>query len=305
MNVVACCLAAALALQGGAPAPCDLTDNACKAPHYERRAAETEDMSLRALYLHMAHRSFLALYDKTGRPEYLCAARRAYDRSVAIRAQPDEQRATFVKVLPELEAREEGSDVRCEAVKQRRPKPHAPLLAKPAAPTEPASGGSPAASTALSPAQRPQTSPTPSVALLEPAPEPPVEPLLPVTRKPAERRVGRPLVLAGGVTLGVGLTLVAVAAYTGGRALRAYREGVELQDDVQGRPDDAARARHLELETEYRAMLPLAVGTTVVGGAAVVVGVVLSAVGGRRLAQRSRRTAFLPAFGGLAFRARF
>lgn len=124
-------------------------------------------------------------------------------------------------------------------------------------------------------------------------------------RVASEARSGRPLAIAGGLTLAVGLGLAGVAGYSGGRALTAYREGVELHRDVQGPPDDAARARDAALESEYRTMGGVALGMAFAGATAVIVGAVLSGIGGRRLARQGSRTALLPAPGGLALSARF
>src|SRR5690606_3422168 len=143
--------------------------------------------------------------------------------------------------------REKTSGVRCGEVKQHRPKHDAPLVTAAAAPKVPEGDEPPALldkpkRTGDTPADA-KPSPSPSaprapVALFE-LPEPQRDPLLPVPRRSnADKGNGRSLVIAGGVGLGVGLPLAAVAAYAGGRALRAYREGVDLHNDVQGPPDD-------------------------------------------------------------------
>lgn len=65
-------------------ANCEKTDNRCKAELFVRRAKEAKNEEQRASYFNVAHRSYLALFDKTGDERHLCAARRMYDRSVAI-----------------------------------------------------------------------------------------------------------------------------------------------------------------------------------------------------------------------------
>ena len=308
MIVITCSFALALAAQ---EPECPIGDNACEAERFERRARESKTPRDRALRLHGAYLSYMSLYDKTGEARYLCNARRTFDASLAIKDQPASQRANFEAERPKLEQREEARGVRCGEA--RKPKKEAPRVAAaapelPAAPSAPPDATPP---TATPPPPRPPSASSASgsvVALLGPESEAPrPDPLLPVprSRHVPEPRPGRPLVIAGGVTLGVGLALAGVSGYTGGRALIAYREAVALHEGVEGSPDDAARLQDQALETEFRSMNALALGTAITGGAAVIVGVVMSAVGGRRLARGGTRAALVPAPGGLALRARF
>ncbi|MCY1059455.1 hypothetical protein [Nannocystis sp. SCPEA4] len=102
-----------------------------------RRAKEAKSDEQRALYFNVAHRSYLALFDRTGDPRHLCAARRMYDKSMAIKNQPAEQRANFNKLLGELTAREREADVRCERAASKPTKSDPPLLvAKGSSPAE-------------------------------------------------------------------------------------------------------------------------------------------------------------------------
>lgn len=321
MNVIACFLAALLALQGptaatsGAPS-CDVTDNRCKAERFQRQAAQASSPSQRALYFHAAYRSYMGLFKETGEVRDLCEARRTFEQSLAVEGLSETQRASFEEGRAELESRERKISARCGSSAKRRARAAAPVVAEKPAPTASpratASIDVKPAEAALLQDERTDLLPVsagrkasprlPAGAAARPADEPlSVSP----ANTPAPPRSGRPLVIAGGVTLGIGLSLAGVAGYAGGRALEAHRAGVELHEAVQGPPDDADRAKDAALEREYRTMGPVAIGTAVAGGVAVIVGAVLVGVGGRRLARVASSTAFVPVPGGLAFHARF
>lgn len=320
MNMIACFLAALLAMEGPAPATtsdkasCDVTDNRCKAKDFERQAEQASSASQRALYLQAAYRSYMGLHKKTGKVGDLCEARRAFEESMTVEGLPASQRASFVEGRAELESRERQSNARCGTSAKRRagappprsadkppPKPE-PLMTASAAEPETLARASDEPLDLLPVITGNRRSPRP----LTPAAVRPEEPSPPSPASAATPpRHGRPLVIVGSVTLGLGLSLAGVAGYAGRRALEVHREGVELHNEVQGPPDDAARAEDAALEREYRRMGSLALGTAVAGGVAVIVGTALVAVGGRRLARTASSTALVPFPGGLAFRARF
>ena len=164
----------------------------------------------------------------------------------------------------------------------------------------------------------PRPAPNTSDALFlepSPAPEPQAEPLLPMSGRrpaarhphtiPADEHPGRSLALAGGVTLALGLGMLGVAGYTGGRMLEARRDAQALAATVDGYADADQLARDAALRQEYRTMAPPTLVLALAGGASFIVGAVLVGVGGRRMARAASRTALLPAPGGLAFHARF
>lgn len=335
MNVIACALAALLASQGPASAAttggasCDVTDNRCKAERFERQAAQASSPKQRALYLHAAYRSYMGLYKETADARDLCEARRTFDQSLAVEGLSADQRASFEEGRAELEARERKANARCRraARPQARaassksvegtapktsPRSTAPAVVEPDTqatgrdePTvgkDQAAAGRDEGADLLPVSAAPRSSrPPPLERAVQPRdPSPPSPP-----PAPAPLRPGRPLLIAGGVTLGLGLSLVGLAGYAGHRARVAHREGVELHEEVQGPPDDEARATDVALEREYRRMGTMALGTAIAGGVAVLVGTALVAVGGRRVARFGSSTAFVPVFGGLAFHARF
>ena len=87
MTSIAFPLAALLTFQGATPSPareCEPADNRCKAALFERRAAAAASPKARALYLHGAHRSYLALFDQTGQEKHLCAARKTYEHRALV-----------------------------------------------------------------------------------------------------------------------------------------------------------------------------------------------------------------------------
>jgi hypothetical protein len=107
------------------------------------------------------------------------------------------------------------------------------------------------------------------------------------------------------VTLALGLSLVGVAGYAGSQRIEARRASLELLAEAQGHATAEQTAQDLALRDTYRTMGHLALGTSLAGGAAVLVGTTLAAIGGRRLARVARRLALGPRPGGLVIHARF
>ena len=333
MKTIACLLTVSLVGESPAPTPhadeieCVITDNRCQAKRFEQKARRATTPKKQAVYLHAAHLSHLAVFDETGDVGALCAARRAFDKSLAVEGQPDGQRASFEVARAELEAREKQRGARCGSAR-RSAKTQAPALAAkleatasagdeeppPLLATGPAAGVPVEDSVSASPSEAitSTTAVTPSKDALLPvrssttaSPASSTTPTADPRRVGASRVSGRPLLIAGSVTLAIGLSLGGIAAYTGRRALGAYQAGVELHEDVQGPPDAAMLAKDAVLEAEYRRMGPAAIGTAIGGGVAVIAGAVMAGVGGRRLARAGSQTAWAPIPGGLAFHVRF
>ncbi len=317
MSPIACSLAALLVLE---PAPagsseCPLTDNRCKAERFVQRAATAASSAVRAKYLEAAHGSFLALYDASGDVRDLCAARRTFDQTLA--ALGAEAATKRLAPLQEaLEKREQARRPRCASGPRKAPKTPALASARP-----PADAPPPAAPEVL-----PPTPPTTELLPVSTAPR-----LLTVASTSSETgmrregpstamhdapglsdptrnhpaRANRRLIIAGSVTAGLGLSLIGVAGYAGSQRIEARRASLELLAEAQGQASAEQTARDLALRDTYRTMGHLALGTSLVGGAAVLVGVTLAAVGGQRLARVARRIALGPLPGGLEFHARF
>lgn len=338
MTVTAYVLAALLAFEAAtAPAvkdECELADHRCKAVLFEGRAANAANAEHRAVYLFSAHRLYMRLFDKSGDLRDLCAARRTLDASLAVEGQPPSLRAKSETVRAELLAREQQQDAHCGSVsKQRRAKPvDAPLVARgsqspgtPSPDPDPAppllagatvdSSETPSApSVAVTPSPpAPAARRTGTLNLLAEADMPPTQAvdLLPVAARQvdvtpaATPRPGRGLVIAGGVTLGVGAVLAVGAGLVGRRMNDTRQEIIALSEQVDGYATAEQGARDAGLRRDYEAQqhqrLALALGS----GATIVVAVILAGVGGRRLARAASNTAFIPAPGGLVFRMRF
>lgn len=312
MNGIACMLATLLALEGAAPASaspnkCLPADNRCKAELFVRQAATAATAQERALYLHGAHRSYLALFDQTGEVKDLCAARRTYDQSLAIKGQPERQRASFAARQADLTSRERERGARCGRAARREPQPEPLLVATAPRPQEPLTDATdiPLTLDASEP-----SAPQPELLPVVAQPRTPLvqRPSSPSPRLPQdlpEARPGRGLVIAGGVSLGVGLALTGVAGYLGGRMLGTWREARVLHESSGPLGTEDQAARDAALASDYRRLRAPTLVMALVGGSTLIVGAVLVGVGARRLARVASRAALLPIPGGLALHARF
>jgi hypothetical protein len=317
MTATACILAALLSFEtASAPATkgaCDLTNDRCKAALYERRSVTATTADHRAQYLFNAHNLYLRLFDKTGDARDLCAARRAIEASLAVDDQPATLRSESQALRTKLLARAKQQGARC-ARKTKRPAEHvpadAPLVARATEPTGPTSvtmGTSPEAPTT-------PTAAASELLLVDADPAPlrddglmPVEPRqAPSARpRPSVPHPGRGLVIAGGVTLGVGVALTAVAGLMGHRTIEARREANTLHDTYGLYPPPSIAAQGDALVRDFNVMKSQTVALALLGGATVVVAAVLATLGGRRMARATRRTALVPGPGGLLFHGRF
>lgn len=304
MSATACTLATLLLFEAAAFRPateeCPLTDNRCKASLYERRAADAPNPAQRAQYLYTAYRSYLFLFEKTGDQHDLCAARRALDASIAVTGQPPAQRMKSTSMRDALAERAQAEGARCKSVARRRiKKADAPLIARHAAPVDPEPG--------LAPPDPPKDRASADI------PTTPADTgLMPVprtrerTKHPATTpRPGRGLMIAGGVSLGVGVVLTATAGFMGRRMLDTRRELVALGNSVDGYATADQDVRDDALRRDFQAMKPATLALAFGAGATVLVAVLLTSIGGRRMARAASRTALIPAPGGLVFHTRF
>lgn len=302
-----------LALAVATPAPqaedCALTDHRCKGARSERRAATAPTPDQRALYLLSAHRSYLFLFEKTGDLLDLCTARRAFDASLAVAGQSAEQRASTEELRAELVAHERRYRPRCTHPRPRRAdKRDAPRVAARATPTRPdlPPADLPPPRTDLrpaGPAAQNASPPAPTV----PAPSLAARPPLPANRPPRidDPRTGRGLLIAGGVTFGVGVAFTIAVAVLGQRMNEARRTYYTLHDASPMLASKEQQEIARTLLDDYTAKIYPTIGLAVASGATVITGAVLLSVGGRRMARMGSQTALLPFPGGLAFRARF
>jgi hypothetical protein len=331
VTVPACFLAFVL-LTNAAPVEatrCHRSDHACQAAKYTAQAEAAANATSRAKYLEAAHRSFLALYDQTRSLEALCSARRSLDRTA--KALGDGRAKLQLAALrQQLAEREASAHPNCtnsgsstspnkeKVLARSKPRPSPPTITKPEAlatvaevPVEssrtPATQTQPPAQPAPildTPASTPETVELLAVPLRRAVSRPsvetaPIESATPIDPTP------RRLLVAGGVTLGVGIGLAVVAGYAGARLAFASRESFDLYAENQGQGDAAALAQEAALRHDHARWLPDTVTTAALSGTAVVVGAVLVAIGKRRAAAVTSRAALLPVPGGLAIYARF
>ncbi len=336
MTATACTLAAVLVLAAAAPPAttddCPLTDNRCKARRYERRAAKAPTATQRANYLYNAARSYVFVFDKTDDALDLCEARRAIDASLAVRDQPPAQRAIAAAMRDDLAARERQEAVTCKNVARRRrvkstdlplvtrrTAPHAP----PARPADPVQTAGVRDEATPSSTEREAVLPLDSDVGKPPRAmvRRPSEPVLMPVSGPRERALtaqgvrpgdhasephpGRGLLIAGGVTLGVGVALSAAAGVMGHRMIETRQQSFALDKSIDGYATMDQAARGDALIGDLEAMRPRTLALALAGGAAVLVAAVLVSIGGRRIARAASRTALAPAPGGIVFPARF
>lgn len=321
-------LAAFLVLNGVEPtaamADCLPDDHGCKAKRSELRAASAQTPDQRATYLRSAHRSYLFLFDKTGEAADLCSARRVFDASLAVKEQSAEERARTQVLLDDLLARERRTGAACKGLaKQRRiSKPDTPPVVaraperKPVEPltrtADPIDEPPPllTSTTTREPPPRPEPAPPPSAGS-PPGHQPSDVALMPIPTRRVPRhhtdgpRPGRGLVAAGGVTLGVGIALTAVAGALGRRASETRRQYFALHDTLDGFATPEMDATAAGLFRDYNATRAQALALAFTGGTTIVLAAVLAGVGGRRMARAASRTALVPVPGGLALHARF
>ena len=127
----------------------------------------------------------------------------------------------------------------------------------------------------------------------------------PAPRATTPQSSGRELLIAGGVTLSVGLGLSAAAGVMGGRMLETWHESRALHEEAGPYGTVEQAGRHAALVRDYDRQRPLMVTTAVIGVGTLVVGAVLTGVGAKRLARATSHAMLLPAPGGLVVRARF
>jgi hypothetical protein len=318
-------LAAFLVLNGSAPAvataDCQPDDNGCKARRSELRAASAQTPDQRATYLRSAHRSYLFLFNKTGDALDLCAARRTFDASMAVKDQSADEHARTQALHDDLVARERKTGATCKGVaKQRRASKSEAQLVVASVPDPPKASPDDVAAdageadpppllTSSTPKPLPTTKHAPPISPNPPRLDVALMPI-PARREPPRHdtgaaRPGRGLVIAGGVTLGVGVALTAAAGLMARRMPETRQEYFALHDMVGGFATAEQEVAAGALLRDYQVMGKQVVALGVAGGTTIVLAAVLAGVGGRRMARAASRTALVPIPGGLALHGRF
>ena len=320
-------LLAALAIATSPPADpstCAADDLQCSAPAFAAAARRATSDAQRVQYLYFAHRAYLALSDKPRKGRVasrdLCQAHRLLEQALALPETPLHGR--IVASERETLARLTTKKVQCKA-----PKPgtkERPLVAAAPPPGELRSDAAQNEPSTIPAgiAAEPQMdddivvagSKLPDLDGWPPTtvyPQPDTD-LMPVsarrvkTERPASApRPGRGLVIAGGVTLGVGVAFTTAAGFMGRRMVNTRREIVALGNSVDGYATTDQNTQDDALRGDYRATQTRTLALALAGGATVLVAVILTSIGGRKMARAASRTALVPAPGGLVFHARF
>ena len=272
-------LLAALAIATSSPADpstCAADDLQCSAPAFAAAARRATSDAQRVQYLYFAHRAYLALSDKPPKGRVasrdLCQAHRLLEQALALPETP--LRGRIVDSERETLARLTTKKVQCKAPKSGGK--DRPLVAAAGPPGEPSADPMPVSTRHVN-TKRPASAPRP----------------------------GRGLVIAGGVTLGVGVALTTAAGFMGRRMVDTRREIVALGHNVDGYATTDQNTQDDALRGDYRATQTRTLALALAGGATVLVAVILTSIGGRRMAHAASRTALVPAPGGLVFHARF
>ena len=328
MSALVATLTLLWALQEPTPAaasrsPCERTDNACKARMFVKKAA-TAEPDRRALYLFTASRSYLALFAQTGDVQHLCAARTNFEASLAVPEQTASQRASFEESRTELEALEKQHSARCRPTNRRKkadsiavarttpaatPKVEAPASVQTTPVTTPSSAAMPIELLVASAATSEHVAPDDGLLAVPVAkswrPAAHAAPA-PVPEAPRRARApGRPLVISGGVTLGVGVVLAGIAGYSSAQVAAASRASYDLYEQTQGQGGVDVIAAEADIHRNFNRWLPPMIGTAIAGTTAVIAGAVMLRVGIRRMRQGPPRAALVPVPGGLAIHGRF
>ncbi len=308
------------------PSACAADDLPCSAPAFAAAARRATSDAQRVQYLYFAHRAYLALSDRPRKGRVasrdLCQAHRLLEQALALPETP--LRGRIVDSERETLARLSTKKVQCKAPKSgNKDRPIVAAAAPPAELRSDAATDEPS-TIAAGIAAKPQTDNAPDVVVAasrladldaEPLttvhPEPDAD-LMPVAarhvntgRPTSPPRPGRGLVIAGGVTLGVGVALTTAAGFMGRRMVDTRRELVALGNTVDGYATTDQNTQDDALRGDYRATQTRTLALTLAGGATILVAVILSSIGGRRMARAASRTALVPAPGGLVFHARF
>jgi len=84
---------------------CSTTDHRCQAREFAAQAVASSEPSRRALFWHASFEAYVALYDRTGSPDDLCAAKRAGWRTLRVSGLSDDQRKPYQRARREFLAR--------------------------------------------------------------------------------------------------------------------------------------------------------------------------------------------------------
>jgi len=316
-------LAAALAAPPAVvdPSACAADDLRCTGQAYVAAARASKSGTQRAQNLYVAHRAFLGLFDRSQDSRDLC---RAHELIRQARKVPENRLGERIADSErETQSRMRSSGVECNRNKQSRTRPPVVAAVGPAAEPSPVLEAlepsralkQPRAlesSRALEPSAAIQLFPVPSADPARTVRAPQGSAPRVAARSQVEHRTfvapARPLLIGGGVALGVSLVLGGLTVYFPARAAASRRTCVKEMCD-------STTADEVELEKyaayaaggqEYNKNIQLGVITGVAGGAALITAVVLLTMGSRRRAQGVALGPMTrPGAGGLVLSGRF
>ena len=321
------------------PSTCAPTDYRCTAETNVAAARGATSDGERAQRLYRAHRAYLALARSAARAERARTLCRAVELLGQVRAlsRPESLRQRIVDTTRETEDVLADAGVDCPPSKKPRKvtgrrvatasttttrtsveRQDPPSVSESTPVLLDVGGSRPAAShgvrTIVAPSvKHEQTSTTVLAGRMNATPSstsaidhgPRADEVLPGSSSPSPVRSGRGLVIAGGVTLGAGVALVAAAGVLGYRMSETREEVLALDGMLDGFASEEEAAQGDALVRDYRTMGSQTLALALTGGATVIVAAILTGVGAKRMARRASRTALVPVPGGLALRGRF
>lgn len=296
------------------PSTCAPTDYRCTAESNVAAARTATSDGDRAQRLYRAHRAYLALAQSAAPDERARVLCRAVALLGQVRALPGTEslRHRIADTSTETAAALANAGVDCSPPKKPRTTAgrRAATASTSAAPTsidrqDPSSASEPTPAlldvrssrpaNAAALTKRAQATP-PSISTIDQGPRAEV---------PAPVRPGRGLVIAGGVTLGAGVALVAAAGVLGYRTSETREEVLALDGMIDGFASEEEAAQGDALVRDYSVMRSQTLALALTGGATVIVAAILTGVGAKRMARSASRTALVPIPGGLALHGRF
>lgn len=321
-------LAVALATPPGSadldPSACAASDFRCLGTAYVASARAATSGKQRAQYLYSAHRAFLHQFDRSQDSRYLCQAHELIRQARKVPANHLGQRLEDSE--RETLSRLRSGGVECSPGRARRPRSSraaatAPTTTSTTTSTTPPSAGEPE-STPQPPVARtedradPTPVPTATLTGSSDRPQPqPVRTSSPSSGQLADRtqvehgapvfatkaRPAKSLMIGGGVAVGMSLVLGGVATYLYTQGLEILDRAIVVENEHRDFPQFSS------LRRDYDHLNQWAYVAAFSGGAALVTGITLLAVGARR---RSKALAIGPMIrpgggGGLLVTGRF